>query len=96
MTIKMSCLVTVVSLVVSFGAAAQVTPSDQVSGCLPEEKIDASSLESARKKMEMAGFSQIRDLKKGCDNYWHATSLKDGEVINIVLSPQGQVMVEGK
>lgn len=96
MTLKRSGLAAVLSLLVSFGAVAQVTPSDQVAGCFPEEKIDASSLGSARKKMEMAGFSQIRDLKKGCDNFWHATSLKDGEMVNIVLSPEGQVMVEGK
>lgn len=96
MSIRSSCLVAVASLAVSFGAGAQVVPSDQIAGCFSEEKIDGSSLSSAKKKMEMAGFGEIRDLKKGCDNFWHATSVREGEQINIVLSPQGQVMVEGK
>lgn len=96
MSIRSSCFIIFASLAVSFGAVAQVVPSDQIAGCFSEEKIDASSLGAAKKKMEMAGFSQIRDLKKGCDNFWHATSVKEGEAVNIVLSPQGQVMVEGK
>jgi hypothetical protein len=96
MNIKTSCLAAVAILLVSFGANAQVVPSDQLAGCFSEEKIDGSSLGSAKKKMEIAGFAKIRDLKKGCDNFWHATSEREGEVVNIVLSPQGQVMVEGK
>lgn len=96
MCIKSASLVSAFVFGLSFGAVAQVVPSDQVAGCFSDEKIDASSLGSARKKMETAGFSQIHDLKKGCDNFWHATSMREGEQINIVLSPQGQVMVEGK
>lgn len=64
-------------------------------GCLEGEAIDASSAESAKKKMEAAGFLQIQSLKKSCDNFWHATAERDGAPVNIVLTPQGQVITEG-
>jgi len=96
MSIRAACLVAISAFFIPFGAGAQGVPSDQIAGCLSGEKIDGSSVESAKKKMEMAGFSQIRGLKKGCDNFWHATSVREGDTINIVLSPQGLVRVEGK
>jgi hypothetical protein len=96
MTSKFAFIISFAAITAYFAAVAQVVPSDQIAGCFSEEKIDGSSLGAAKKKMELAGFSQIRDLKKGCDNFWHATSVREGEAINIVLSPQGQVMVEGK
>ncbi len=63
--------------------------------CAASETIDGSTAEMARKKMEQAGFQQIRDLTKGCDNFWHGKATKDGVAVNIVLSPQGQVKTEG-
>ena len=49
----------------------------------------------ARKKIEAAGFQTIHDLSKGCDNFWHGQAAKDGKPVNVVLSPQGQVTIEG-
>lgn len=37
----------------------------------------------------------MHDLKKGCDNYWHAVALRNGKQDEIVLSPQGKVALEG-
>jgi len=63
--------------------------------CAPEDKIDSSTLPQAKKKMEAAGYTKVQDLRKGCDNYWHATAMKGGSQVFIVLSPAGQVMQEG-
>lgn len=63
--------------------------------CSPEDKIDNSTLPQAKKKMEAAGYTQVKNLMKGCDNYWHGIAMKGGSEIRIVLSPQGQVMQEG-
>ena len=65
------------------------------SACSPNDKIDSSTAANAKKAIEAAGYEQVRVLKKGCDNYWHGTARKDGAAGNVVLSPEGQVVVEG-
>jgi hypothetical protein len=64
--------------------------------CSASDKIDGSTADSARRKMTAAGYRQVRDLKKGCDNYWHGKAVKDGGATNVVLSPRGDVMPEGE
>ena len=63
--------------------------------CDPGERLDGSTAASARRAMEAAGYSQVRDLKKGCDNYWHAIAMRDGMTMRIVLSPTGEILREG-
>ncbi len=63
--------------------------------CAPEDKIDRSTLPQARQKIEAAGYTQVKNLLKGCDNYWHGVAMKGGQEVHVVLSPQGQVMQEG-
>lgn len=75
-------------------AAAQMQPQMR-NNCAPEDKLDSSTLPQAKKKMEAAGYTQVKDLRKGCDNYWHASAMKGGSEVFIVLSPAGQVMQEG-
>jgi hypothetical protein len=62
--------------------------------CEPGDKIDRSTVEDARKKIQAAGYQKVGNLKKGCDNYWHATAEKNGAQVFVVLSPQGEVMEE--
>jgi hypothetical protein len=64
-------------------------------GCSPGDKIDGSTADEAKHKIEAAGYTQVSDLKKGCDNYWHAIAMKDGASVGVVVSPQGEVMTEG-
>jgi peptidase YpeB-like protein len=63
--------------------------------CAPEDKIDASTMAQAKQKLEAAGYTQIHDLRKGCDNYWHAEAMKGGQTAFVALSPQGQALPEG-
>ena len=79
-------------------AAAQtqtLSPTQMRNNCAPEDKIDGSTLPQAKRKMEAAGYTQVKDLRKGCDNYWHGSAMKNGSEVYIVLSPAGQVMQEG-
>ena len=80
-----------------FGLAAlvAVAAGPAWAGCYANHKIDGSTASDARQKIEAAGYEQVRDLRKGCDNYWHGTARKDGAVVNVVLSPQGDVIVGG-
>lgn len=65
------------------------------SRCEAGDRIDGSTADDARKKMERAGFHQVRDLMKGCDNFWHGTAVKDGSETHVAVTPQGQVLREG-
>jgi hypothetical protein len=63
--------------------------------CGPGEKIDGSTAVQAKKKIEAAGFRQVSDLRKGCDNFWHGRAMKGNAPVNVGLSPQGRVYTEG-
>jgi hypothetical protein len=63
--------------------------------CEAGERIDKSTVADARKAIQAAGYQQVRDLRKGCDNYWHGIATKDGATVNVVVSPKGEVMTEG-
>lgn len=63
--------------------------------CTHGETIDGSTAEQAITQFQAAGYSDVKILEKGCDNFWHATGTKGGQGGNIVLSPDGQVMPEG-
>ncbi|NJO33886.1 MAG: hypothetical protein HC869_12835 [Rhodospirillales bacterium] len=56
--------------------------------------IDGSTADDARRMIEAAGFVDVRDLKKSCDNFWHGKATLAGRAANVVLSPGGKVMLE--
>jgi hypothetical protein len=64
-------------------------------GCSPGDRIDGSTAADAKRQIEAAGYEQVRDLKKGCDNYWHGQAMQGGVPVRVVLSPDGQVMKDG-
>jgi hypothetical protein len=66
-----------------------------LAGCMAGDRIDASTAQQAAVKMQHAGYSAVHGLNKGCDNYWHALAMSDGQQVQIVLSPAGNVMLEG-
>ncbi len=78
------------SPVIGGAQAAQMT-----NNCDPGDHLDNSTIATARQKFQAAGYTQLHDFMKGCDNYWHATGMKNGASVNVVLSPQGEVMTEG-
>jgi hypothetical protein len=64
-------------------------------GCSAGDRIDGSTADQAKHKIEAAGYSNVTGLQKGCDNYWHAVAMKGGASVGVVLSPAGEVMTEG-
>jgi hypothetical protein len=75
-------------------AATVPGPALAAGNCDPGDKPDNSTAADAKKKLEAAGFTQVRDLKKGCDNVWHAKAVKGTQAVNVALTPQGQAFVE--
>ena len=82
-----------VPAVIAAAVVHSIGPAE--AACGPSDKIDRSTVDQARTEMEKAGFSAIRDLKKGCDNYWHGTAMRNGKESHVVATPQGNVMREG-
>jgi len=76
--------------------AAQASTMVQIAGCDAGVKIDGTTAEQTKKHIEAAGYTQVRDLTKACDNVWHGTAVnKDGTAGNVLVTPQGEVMPEG-
>jgi len=63
--------------------------------CALDERLDGSTADQARKRMEGASFNGVHSLRKGCDNVWHGLAMKDGASVHVAMQPQGQVMQEG-
>lgn len=76
-------------------AALVIAAGPAAAACSPNDRIDGSTAADARRQIEAAGYEQVRDLRKGCDNYWHGSARRDGAAVNVVLSPQGDVIIEG-
>jgi len=83
------------AIAIALLSAAPAVGADQTPGCAPADRIDGSSIETVRGKIQKAGYSKVENLKKGCDNFWHGTAIKDGQTIHLVLTPKGQVLIEG-
>jgi hypothetical protein len=63
--------------------------------CSAGDRIDGTTADYAKGKFEAAGYAQVRGLTKGCDNFWHGRAIKDGVDVNVLLTPEGEVMQEG-
>ena len=62
--------------------------------CDPGNRIDGTTAGDAKRRIEQAGYRQVRVLRKGCDNYWHAMAFRNGTDGRVVLAPSGEVMPE--
>jgi hypothetical protein len=78
----------------STGVNSASSNSGSGNNCANGESIDGSTAEQAMQKFQVAGYTDVKILEKGCDNFWHATGSKGGQGGNIVLSPDGVVMPE--
>ncbi len=66
-----------------------------VPGCHFGEKIDGSTADEARQKLEAAGYTSVSGLSKGCDNVWHGHAMLNGVGTNVMVTPEGRVVQEG-
>jgi hypothetical protein len=77
-------------------AALGLTPQGVAwAACDKGVRVDKTTVEETRQKLERAGYRNLRDWKKGCDNSWHATGMKGGKRVNVALLPDGHVVKEG-
>jgi len=81
------------SIAAPLPALAQDT-SQPTNHCDSGDKIDNTTADQARKKLEAAGYSDITGLNKGCDNVWHASARANGNQVNVMVAPDGSVHQE--
>ncbi len=82
----------VIAAALPTGALAQ---NQATNNCAASDKIDGSTANDARKKMEAAGFTDVSALYKGCDNVWHGQARANGNAVNVMVGPDGVVRQEG-
>ena len=74
-------------------AFAQEVPQP-TNNCAPTDKIDGSTANDARKKLEAAGYTDVTGLMKGCDNVWHGQARLNGAPVYVMVAPDGSVHQE--
>ncbi len=63
--------------------------------CNPGTRLDKTTVEQIRDRLSKAGYRNLANLRKGCDNSWHGTAMKDGEQVNVAVTTDGHVVIEG-
>jgi hypothetical protein len=63
--------------------------------CDPGTPLDKTTAEQIRERLIKAGYQDPSHLRKGCDNTWHGAVLKDGQPINVAVTPEGRIVQEG-
>ena len=63
--------------------------------CVPGTRIDKTKVEDTRDKLIKAGYKNPLHLRKGCDNAWHGTAIRDKKQINIAVTADGHIVHDG-
>jgi len=95
MKFPMISVISTAALLALVAAPHIAVAQGHVTECEPGEHIDGSTSDQAKRKLEAAGYRQVRGLHKGCDNVWHGQAMQNGQPVNVMLSPDGQALVEG-
>jgi hypothetical protein len=75
-------------------AWAQGSVPQPTNNCDASDKIDGTTANDARRKLETAGYTDISSLYKGCDNVWHGQARSSGTAVNVMVAPDGSVHQE--
>ena len=91
-----------IAVLLGTGAFAAMQPqsgfhpiASALAACEPGTRIDKTTVEAIRDKLVKAGYKNPLHLRKGCDNSWHGTAIKDGTQINVAVTPDGHIVQEG-
>jgi hypothetical protein len=92
-------LIAVIAACALFGGAFPESPLSPIApalaACDPGTHIDKTTVEQIRDKLIKAGYKNPLHLRKGCDNAWHGTAIRNGQQINVAVTPDGHIVQEG-
>ena len=63
--------------------------------CSANDVINSTTASDAARWIESAGYAQVQDLTKSCDNAWHGTAVLNGSRVRVVWTGEGRVLAEG-
>lgn len=63
--------------------------------CDASDKINKTTVEETRALLTKAGYKNVHNWRKGCDNTWHVTATQDGAEVTVAVLPDGHVVREG-
>jgi hypothetical protein len=66
---------------------------EQEQACRTDDAQGASRIE-ATERILAYGYSEISQLSRGCDNVWRALAFAEGDPVNVLVTPRGDVLTE--
>lgn len=75
------------------GRSSLIPPAQ--AACDPGTHLDKTTVDDIRDKLIKAGYKNPLHLKKGCDNAWHGTAIKNRQQIDVAVTPDGHIVEEG-
>lgn len=66
--------------------------TEQAQACRSD--IAGTTRLEATERILAHGYSEISELAKGCDNNWHALAFAEGDPVNVLVTPRGDVLTE--
>jgi len=90
-TLRALPLIVVGLCLVSSVASAQSTPSPVPSTQQPAAGANSFTEAQAQERIEKAGFTEVKGLKKDDQGIWRGTAMQSGKQVNVALDFQGNV-----
>ena len=66
---------------------------EQEQACRSDDAEGTTRLE-ATERILAYGYSEVSQLSKGCDNVWRALAFAEGDPVNVLVTPRGDVLTE--
>ena len=58
------------------------------------DNADGPTRIEATERILAYGYSEVSQLSKGCDNVWRALAFAEGDPVNVLVTPRGDVLTE--
>jgi hypothetical protein len=78
----------------SNGNTPAVATPDTKNPTAPVEGANSFTESQAKDRIEKAGYTGVKDLKKDDKGVWNAAGMKDGKAVSIALDYQGNVVAK--
>jgi hypothetical protein len=78
----------------SDGNTPAVATPDTKNPTAPVEGANSFTEDQAKERIEEAGYTGVKDLKKDDKGIWNAAGMKDGKSVSIALDYQGNVVAK--
>jgi len=78
----------------SNGNTPAVATPDTKNPTAPVEGANSFTENQAKERIEKAGYTGVKDLKKDDKGVWNAAGMKDGKAVSIALDYQGNVVAK--